>query len=168
MLKGIKSLKYDNFSQNNKAWEHPSSIKGQQFNQGGFPMPPEPPRMEGQPRTAPPNFTPQLPRMEGRPGGMPEGRPGGMPGGRTDGRDDGRLMTPQFDFGTQYQDRFVRERDLRRCLNRFIFIWLNNGNSFWFYPTSIGRQQIEGFRWRRGAWMFDRINIRRIIFFRCF
>jgi hypothetical protein len=89
---------------------------------------------------------------------MPEGRPGGRPGGMPEGR----FREPQF------EERFGRERDLRRCLNRFTFIWLNNGNSFWFYPTFIGRQQVEGFRWRRGAWIFDRINIRRIIFFRCF
>lgn len=155
------------FSHNNKAEEQPATLKGQQFNQGGFPMPPGPPRMEGQPTSPPPNFTPQMPRMEGGPGGRPGGRPGEMPGGRPGGRPEGRPMTPQFEFQPQFEER-GRERDLRRCLNRFTFIWLNNGNSFWFYPTFIGRQQVEGFRWRQGVWMFDRINIRRIIFFRCF
>jgi hypothetical protein len=57
---------------------------------------------------------------------------------------------------------------MRGCLNRFTFIWLVNGNSFWFYPTFVDRQFVTGFRWRRNRWEFDRINLRRILFHRCF
>lgn len=102
------------------------------------------PGMEG-PRTAPPNFIPQPTEM------------------------DRRSMEGPTGFGYQYgQDRRRGQRDLRRCVNRFTFIWLVNGNSFWFYPTFVDRQFVQGFRWRRNRWEFDRININRIIYFRCF
>ncbi len=54
------------------------------------------------------------------------------------------------------------------CLFRNTFIWLINGNSFWFYPTFIGRNHVEGFRWRRNTWVYERINLRLIFFFLCF
>ncbi len=104
-----------------------------------------------EPRTAPPNFIPEAPGVE-RFG--PDGRSqfGGRPG----------------------QDRFEREdfnrrrRELRGCLRRFTFVWLFNGESFWFYPVDVDNVFVRGFRWRRNRWVFDRIFIRRIIFFRCF
>ncbi len=54
------------------------------------------------------------------------------------------------------------------CLYRNTFMWLINGNSFWFYPTFIGRNHVEGFRWRRYTWVYERINLRLIFFFLCF
>jgi hypothetical protein len=103
--------------------------------------------MEQPPRNPPPSFTPEAPGMERR-----MGRPG-----------------PQQGFGPQYREEFrVRPRDLQGCLNRFTFIWLFNGNGFWFYPTFIDRQFVQGFRWRRNRWDYDRIDIRRIFFFRCY
>lgn len=104
------------------------------------------PGMEGQPRTAPPNFIPEAPDM-GR-------RQMGSPG--------------QDQFGLQRFPQPVRPRELRRCQNRFTYIWLVNGNAFWFFPTFVGSQFVQGFRWRRNRWEFDRINLRRILFFRCF
>ena len=104
------------------------------------------PGMQDQPRTAPPNFIPEGPSMDGR---QRQGGPS--------------------EFGQQYRGGGqVRPRELRRCLNRFTYIWLDNGNNFWFFPTRIGNQFVQGFRWRRNRWEFDRINLRRIFFFRCF
>lgn len=98
-----------------------------------------------EPPSGPPNFTPDMQRYGARPFSF------------------GSEEAPQSRMGGQNQ-----HRDFRRCLNRFTFIWLNNGNNFWFYPTGIRRQQVEGFRWRNNRWFFDRINMRRILFFRCF
>lgn len=109
--------------------------------QGSF----EPTDRSGMPLSAPPNFSPEMPRGGAQPYSF----------GIEDGMD--------FRRGGQNQNR-----SLRRCLNRFTFIWLFNGNSFWFYPIEIRRNQIEGFRWRNNRWIYDRINVRRILFFRCF
>lgn len=145
-----------NFYHNNNSKEK-NNVKGQQFFPGGIPQPPNfpgtPPQQPGfpgvgeAPRSAPPSFTPEAPRMDQRRG--ESGEPsqfGGQRGG---------------DFRTQ-------PREFRRCINRFTFIWLINGNSFWFYPTFVSRDFVQGFRWRRNRWEFDRINLRRILFFRCF
>lgn len=104
-------------------------------------------RPPGQPPTAPPNFTPQLPREESQQLSGPS-EFGGVFGRRSNlGR------TP---------------RSFRGCMNRFTYIWLINGNNFWFYPVSASRNTIEGFRWRRNRWEYDRILVNRILFHLCF
>jgi len=109
---------------------------------------PQGPGMGEMPRMAPPSFTPEAPQMDQR----QMGRQG-----------------QQFGYGPQFGPEFaVRPRDLRNCMFRFTYFWLFNGNNFWFYPTYVDRQAVQGFRWRRNRWEFDRINLRRIFFFRCF
>jgi hypothetical protein len=56
---------------------------------------------------------------------------------------------------------------IRGCLFRFTFVWLNNGNSFWFYPTFVGRNSVAGYRWRRFRWEYFGIDLNRIRSFRC-
>ncbi|MBP1753926.1 MAG: hypothetical protein H6Q59_324 [Firmicutes bacterium] len=150
----------DNFNKNRENTNRYDNVQRQQMGPGGFPPPPpnigpQGPGMENQPRSAPPDFIPEAPRMDRRQMGAPDeqnrtgfgvfigpGRPG--PGGND------------------------RSREMRRCLNRFTYFWLFNGNDFWFYPTFVDRQIVQGFRWRRNRWEFDRINLNRIFFFRCF
>jgi len=109
---------------------------------------PGPVRPGMQPPSAPPGFTPQLPREEQQ------------------------LLSGPSDFRGPYGGRIIdfrrRPRDFRRCLNRFTYIWLVNGSNFWFYPVVIGRNTIEGFRWRRNRWDYERLNINRILFHLCF
>jgi len=98
-----------------------------------------------QPRSAPPDFIPPGPFMERGVGQQP----------------------------AQFRERFrgdmrTRSRDFYGCLNRFTYLWLVNGNNFWFFPIFIDRQFVIGFRWRRNRWEFDRINLNRILFFSCF
>lgn len=59
-------------------------------------------------------------------------------------------------------------RGISRCINRNTYIWLNNGNSFWFFPITVGRNAVIGFRWRGFGWVFQRIELRRIRNFQCF
>jgi hypothetical protein len=47
-------------------------------------------------------------------------------------------------------------------------MWLRNGNSFWFYPTLVGRQSVVGFLWIGNNWLYQRIPFNRIRNFRCF
>jgi hypothetical protein len=101
--------------------------------------------MEGMPRTAPPDFVPEPPGME-------RGQMGGPSG-----------------YGFMFfPDSQANRRELRRCINNFTFIWLRNGNSFWFFPTGMDNQFVRGFRWRRNRWEFNFINLNRILYFRCF
>ncbi len=148
----------DNFNQNKNSKDK-EPMRSQQFFPGGFPMPPQypgdnfpqgpgSPGMGQPPRSAPPNFIPEGPSMER-----------------------GQMEGPaQFGAGSEFRGGGIQTRpgEIRRCINRFTFIWLFNGNSFWFYPTFVDRQFVMGFRWRRNRWEFERINLRRIFFFRCF
>jgi len=59
--------------------------------------------------------------------------------------------------------------NIRGCLYRHTYVWLNNGNSFWFFPTFVARNIIIGFRWRqRGGWVYHTINPNSIRSFQCF
>lgn len=98
-----------------------------------------------EPRTAPPNFTPELPREQRQFMNQP-----------------GYEGSPERFGGGNQRNRF------RRCLNRFTFIWLFNGNSFWFYPIFVRNQLVFGFRWNGRNWVNDTINMRRILHFECF
>ncbi|HWT27105.1 MAG TPA: hypothetical protein VN131_04130 [Mobilitalea sp.] len=117
---------------------------------GGMPTPPMPPMPPGMgpgmrgPSTPPPNFTPEMPRT-GAPGG-PAGFAEPLRGG----------------FGPG------RPMNFRGCMNRFTYIWLINGNNFWFFPVGIDRNRLLGFRWKSNRWTFETINLNRILFFRCF
>jgi hypothetical protein len=82
----------------------------------------------------------------------------------------GQPYTGSPEYGAQFRTGGgqFRQRNYWGCLYRFTYIWLINGNNFWFYPTAISWQQLEGWRWRNGRWDYDRINLRRIFFFTCF
>jgi hypothetical protein len=164
--KGIPDLNRDRRNQNTPNEERPGrgrrmpemtpmpqmpGMEGPRVTPPGFP--PTGPGMGEAPRTAPPSFTPELPESERR---QMEQRPMGR----------GPEFGEPFMFGPQFQPE--RRRRFRGCMNRFTFIWLINGNSFWFYPTFIDGQFVYGFRWRVNRWEFDRINLNRIIYFRCF
>ncbi|WP_316572172.1 hypothetical protein [Neobacillus sp. YIM B06451] len=102
-------------------------------------------------------------------GQFPGGGPGGgFPGGGHDGPPSGPppFATPQEAYGaTSFA---VDPGAIRRCRYRFTYIWLNNGRSFWFYPTYIGRTSIAGWRYRRNGWTYYGTDLRRIRSFRCF
>ncbi|MDY0407024.1 hypothetical protein P5G51_018255 [Virgibacillus sp. 179-BFC.A HS] len=56
---------------------------------------------------------------------------------------------------------------IRMCRFRFTYIWLHR-ESFWFYPTFVGRNSIAGFRWHRNRWVYFGIDLNRIVSFQCF
>lgn len=63
----------------------------------------------------------------------------------------------------------VGSSGIRSCLFRNTFIWMNNGRSFWFFPTAIGREFVAGFRWsNRYGWRFRTITRNSIRSFECF
>jgi hypothetical protein len=58
---------------------------------------------------------------------------------------------------------------IRNCLYKNTYIWLRNGNSFWFFPTFVGSQVIIGLRWsRRRGWIHHVVNRNDIRSFQCF
>ncbi|MDQ0200944.1 hypothetical protein [Neobacillus ginsengisoli] len=56
---------------------------------------------------------------------------------------------------------------IRHCLYRYTYIWLNNGRSFWYYPTYVGRTSVAGYRWRGYNWEYYGMDLSRIRSFSC-
>lgn len=119
-------------------------------------------------------FPPGPPGMPGHPGmpGMP-GHPGmpGMPGypGMPGGGHNTPPMGPPPQFVPTSSNWQQGSRNMRSCLYRHTYIWLNNRNDFWYFPTFVSRNMILGFRWRhRMGWVFQPLNPSSIHSFQCF
>ncbi|HEX6594701.1 MAG TPA: hypothetical protein VF095_08935 [Bacillota bacterium] len=118
----------------------------------------------------------------GFPGGQFPGLPGQFPGQPPGGQFPGQPPSGPFQPGgppttpppsfqptqPQFQLFAVDPGAIRSCLFRFTFIWLDNGRSFWFFPTFVGRNSIAGFRWSRFRWVYFGIDLDRIDSFQCF
>lgn len=132
----------------------PGNILGQLFgNQGGFP---------GGGQTG--GFFPGGGQF---PGGFPGGGFPGQPGGGIGGAP----TTPPPSFipqQPQFQTFAIDPGAIRGCLFRFTYIWLVNGNSFWFFPIFVGRNSVAGFRWQRNRWVYFGIDLNRVASFQCF
>ncbi|WP_157729365.1 transporter [Tumebacillus algifaecis] len=61
----------------------------------------------------------------------------------------------------------VSPTSLRPCLRRYVYIWLHNGASFWFYPIYLDRRTVAGFRWNGFSWSYMGIDLRQIATFQC-
>ncbi|MGZ4135284.1 MAG: hypothetical protein ACXVC1_07600 [Tumebacillaceae bacterium] len=57
---------------------------------------------------------------------------------------------------------------IRPCRNRYVYIWLNNGRSFWAYPTYVGPTSLAGYRWNGRYWEYFGIDLHRIAQFKCY
>ena len=70
---------------------------------------------------------------------------------------------------TQQASAFaVDPGSIRGCLFRYTYVWLNNRQQFWYYPTFVGRTSVSGWRWNGFMWVFFGISLRQIQSFTCF
>lgn len=125
---------------------------------------------------------PSFPGFPGFPGGGGSGftpSPPPIGQGGTGQSQDGPPSSPPPSFTPQMQQQqqfsgggasvfAVDPGAIHGCLRRYTFIWLENGNSFWFYPTFVGRTSVAGWRWRNFRWTYYGTDLRRISSFRCF
>lgn len=158
----------------------PSDMYGGDFRitpgQGGSPG------QGGPPGGFPPGFQPG-PGGPGGPGGFPGGGPGGFPGGGPGGFPGGGpgqgpsgppqgpppSFTPQQGGqGGQFGVQAVDPGSIRGCLYRYTYVWLDNRQRFWFYPTYVGRRSVSGYRWTGFFWVYYGIDLRRIDSFQCY
>ena len=123
------------------------SSMSQQFNQIPPVMPPLPFGGPGIPPFGGQN-SPQMPPPAGGPGPMP--------------------MGPPPSFTPMMSSSQPGSTGIRQCMYRNTFIWLRNGDGFWFFPTFVSRNVIWGFRWGRFGWMFNTVNRDNILTFQCF
>ncbi|WP_338044582.1 hypothetical protein [Paenibacillus periandrae] len=112
-------------------------------------------------------FPPSFPGGGG--GGFPPGTPQGGPGAT------GGPQTPPPSFIPQQSGVSALAVDpgsIRRCINRFVYIWQRNGDAYWMFLTHVGRNSIAGYRWYgfgpTGFWLYFGLDIQRIGQFNCF
>lgn len=74
-------------------------------------------------------------------------------------------FVPQAPAVTAYA---VDPGGIRGCLFRNTYIWLNNGEQFWFYPVFVGRSSVAGFRWNGFFWGYYGVDLNRVSSFTCF
>lgn len=115
---------------------------------------------------------PGIPGGPGGPGGpgFPGGGPGGFPGtpGPPGGVQAPTAPPPQFVPQMPATTFAIDAGGIRRCLFRNTYIWLNNGEQFWFFPIFVGRSSIAGFRWTGFFWTYFGIDLNRVSSFTCF
>ena len=54
------------------------------------------------------------------------------------------------------------------CVNRFSYIWLNNGQSFWAYLVYVGKTSASGWRYRGRRWEYFGVDLKEIKSFSCY
>ena len=57
---------------------------------------------------------------------------------------------------------------IRPCKYRYVYIWLENGRSFWAWLTYVGRNSVAGWRWNGYYWTYFGTDINNISDFECF
>jgi hypothetical protein len=116
------------------------------------------------------------PFYPGRPGGFPGyGQQGGYPpypGGHGGLSGYGPPSGPPpaaapLQSQAQFGPQAVSPRAIRRCLNRYVYIWLRGGRSFWAWLNYVDRMSVSGWRWDGRRWVYFGIDIRRIAAFTC-
>lgn len=118
------------------------------FQGGGFP----PSQAPGQGQHG---FPPFGPPAQGQQGGPPVGPP------------PQQIPQQQQLQGQGPQVMAVDPGSIRGCLYRYTYVWLSRFQSFWFYPTFVGRRSVAGYRWTGFNWVYFGIDLNRIQSFTC-
>lgn len=134
-----------------------------------FMPPPGPPGGPFGPQ-GPGSFGPPGPPF-GPPGSFgPPGPPFGPPGQQGGpGSQAPTAPPPQFTPTQPQASAFaVDPGGIARCMFRNTYVWLENGQSFWYFPVFVGRRSVAGFRWNGRFWMYFGVDLRHIASFTCF
>jgi hypothetical protein len=92
--------------------------------------------------------------------GMPPFSPPGM-------SPSGPPLGPPPSYIPEQAPYAVDPGSIRRCRNKYTYIWLKNGDNFWFYPVYIGKKSISGYRWIGFWWVYYGTDLKRIESFIC-
>lgn len=113
-------------------------------------MNPPPPPFQGNPQF------PGGPPNQGGTGYQHQGPPGGPPPAHTPRPQEGASL------------HAVSPGSIRPCTYRYVYIWLENGRSFWAWLTNVDRRTATGWRWDGRRWVYFGIDLRRIESFVCY
>jgi len=63
-----------------------------------------------------------------------------------------RFVPPRFNLCREHHDPLTETDFLR--MGSLVYIWLDDGEKFWFYPTRIDEKLVSGFREMYSQWVF--------------
>lgn len=132
----------------------------------GFGLPFPPGQGQGGPGFGPPFLPGQGQGGPGFPPPFPPGQPGQQAGGMPPGPPPS--FVPQMPLGQQIGTFAVDPGAIRPCRFRFVYIWLDNGRSFWAWLTFVGRRSVAGYQWTGFRWRYFAVDVDRIDFFVCY
>jgi hypothetical protein len=77
-------------------------------------------------------------------------------------------MTPNKNEGVSLKS--VSPGSIKPCTYRYVYIWLENGNSYWAWLTRVDRRSASGYRWDRRSrrWVYFGVDLRTIDSFECY
>lgn len=75
---------------------------------------------------------------------------------------------PSFVPQQQVEAYAVDPGGIRGCLFRYTYVWMRGFESFWFYPTFVGRDSVAGYRWTGFRWSYFGIDLRQIQSYTCY
>ncbi|MEG0671415.1 DUF3298 domain-containing protein [Clostridium sp.] len=87
--------------------------------------------------------------------------PGGPPGAPPN-------ITPKSSNQKNSNLKSVSPGSIKPCIYQFVYIWLNNGNSFWAWLTNVDYRTASGFRWTGWRWVYFGVDLRKIDYFNCY
>ena len=122
------------------------------------------------PGHTPPPVHPRNPPQHNRPGNPPQHNRPGNPPSRGNHHHPGsapRFAPPAYTPHMSPALRAVDPGAIFGCLYSHTYIWLNNRQQFWFFPTFIGRRSVAGYRWMANRWVFMGFDLRMIDSFFC-
>ncbi len=130
---------------------------------------PRPPFPEPEPRPPFPGPRPPYPGPEPRPPFPPTPIPYPQPEPNPEFRPPAPKGAPPRMTPTQSPGlRAIDPGAIRQCMYTYVYIWLENGQNFWFYPTFVGRRSISGYRWTRFGWAYTGFDLDMIQSFYCY
>ncbi|NLJ88489.1 MAG: hypothetical protein GX327_06900 [Epulopiscium sp.] len=125
-------------------------------------------RQRPRPRPRPPYYDeadyPQRPPFFGQPQvpGMPPYTQPSSPSGPPTG------APPSFIPQQSPSLYMIDPGAIRSCTFQFVYIWLNDGSSFWAWLTFVGRRSVAGWRWFRNRWIYFGTDLDNISSFICY
>lgn len=62
--------------------------------------------------------------------------------------------SPPPDFQPGYSYLEPRADHIKNCMYSYIYVWLEDGQSFWMYPTVVDEEYINGYIWNKPLWTY--------------
>ena len=51
---------------------------------------------------------------------------------------------------------------IKPCKYMYVYIWLENGTSFWAWLTYVGKRSVAGYKWNGNRWVYFGTDLRCI------